>query len=143
MTLYTHFLSYAINNFDGSTKYQNALDLLFTTRAIIPMQNAFRNKAKKQNEKFDKIIKEQHLCMRNTYWKYATYNMGAILDCKKKILPVYCLYCKSYLDPSKINEYCDNTTAICYRCSVDAVIPKSNRFTKEELDLWRYVGFGY
>jgi hypothetical protein len=142
-TLYSLFLSHAVDKYDGTSKYQDALNILFTKLVIIPIQNAFRSKAEKQQyKKFHKIITEQNLSVRNTYWKYATYNKEAILDCRKNKLPVYCLYCKSYLDPSKINQYCDNnTTAICYECWVDAVIPNSNRFTKEELQLWRYIGF--
>ena len=140
-TLYTHFLSHVVDKFDGSSKYQNALDLFYTNLAITPIQKAFRNR--KQMKKYDTMIKEQGLTTRNTYWKYATYNIDNINDCRDNKFPVYCLYCQSNLDPSKINEYCDsNNTAICYKCDVDAVIPESNRFTKEELNLWRYIGFG-
>lgn len=144
-TMRSLLLSHAIDRFDGSSNYQDALDLLFINLAIIPMQKTFRNKQKynEQKKKFDIMIKEQGLGMRNTYWKHATYNIGKINDCCNDKHPVYCLYCESNLNPSKINEYCDsNNTAICYKCGVDAVIPNSNRFTKEELDLWRYIGFG-
>lgn len=149
-TLRKLFLSSVINKYDGSSKYQDALDILYTNLAIIPMQKAFRNKQKindqktlEQEKEFDKMIKDQGLGVGNTYWKHATFNIEKIIDCQDHKHPVYCLYCKSNLDPSKINEYCDsNNTAICYKCSVDAVIPESNRFTKEVLALWRYIGFG-
>jgi len=136
------FLSYSVDNFDGNSKYQDALDLLYANLAIIPVQKAFR--MRKQMKKFDTMIEEQGLNPHNTYWKYATDNFDDINGCYHKKLAVYCLYCQSNLDPSKINEYCDNNcTAVCYRCSVDAVIPDSNRFTKEELQLWRYIAFGF
>ena len=41
---YLILLSYAINKFDGTIKYNEALDIFFTQLIVLPIQRAFRNK---------------------------------------------------------------------------------------------------
>jgi hypothetical protein len=132
---YLTLLSYAVDKFDGTIKYKVALDTFYSKLVVLPIQKAFRNKKFKNPSKTSMFDK--------TYLKYSIYNLEEIEKCCQGNLSVYCLKCDSNIDPVKIVNYCDdNNTAICYECGDDKVIPNSDRFTLEELKVWKYLALG-
>jgi NAD-dependent SIR2 family protein deacetylase len=72
------------------------------------------------------------------YLQYATNNKDDVEKSDK----CYCVYCLQSYPAATVTEYID-TTAVCPRCNIDAVIPDSVGFeiTDAILRAWRRQGF--
>ena len=53
----------------------------------------------------------------------------------------YCIYCLREGDASEIQDTCDQCTAICPHCHVDAIVARYP-YNKKCLPAWRLMGFG-
>lgn len=99
---------------------------VFTAAVVINAIRSFKGNYKSKIKHTYSYEKKAQLERLHTY---SSHNKRFIAISNK----CYCFYCRSCMDRSEIVDYCDNgQTAICPKCSIDAIIPDSIEETVNE-----------
>ena len=70
-----------------------------------------------------------------SYFKFVTNNFHRLNFYKFG----YCIFCKNKVQADKIKQICDVSTAICYHCGSDSIVP--GECNRHLLNRWYQEGF--